>query len=78
VRGRVLGIYYYAWSGLAPVGGILTGLLCDWGGTALAFYVAGVAGLVMIAGGYLYLNAHPPQRSPKTSGVPALPSPSAA
>jgi len=56
----------------------LTGLLCDWGGTALAFYVAGVAGLAMIAGGYLYLNAHPPQPSPKTGGVPALPSPSAA
>jgi len=79
LRGRVLGIYYYAWAGLSPVGGILmTGLLCDWGGTALAFYVAGVAGLAMIAGGYLYLNAHPPQRSPKTGGVPALPSPSVA
>jgi MFS family permease len=77
MRGRVLGIYYYAWSGLAPVGGILTGLLCDWGGTALAFYVAGVAGLAMITGGYLYLSAHPAQRGPKTSGVPALSSASA-
>jgi hypothetical protein len=32
----------------------------------------------MITGGYLYLNGHPAQGGPKTSGVPALPSASAA
>jgi MFS family permease len=61
IRGRVLGIYYYAWAGLSPIGGLLTGALIALGGTALAFYVAGVAGIVMIGGGYVYLRRLPPQ-----------------
>jgi MFS family permease len=47
IRGRVLGLYYYAWNGLAPLGAVLVGWLCDRGGTELAFAVAGAAGLVM-------------------------------
>jgi MFS family permease len=74
LRGRVLGIYYYAWAGLSPVGGILTGLLCDWGGTALAFYVAGAAGVLMVVGGYLYLRDQPPlpSRKPKQAALPLV------
>jgi MFS family permease len=47
IRGRVLGLYYYAWNGLAPLGAVLVGWMCDVGGTELAFAVAGVAGLLM-------------------------------
>jgi MFS family permease len=56
IRGRVLGIYYYAWAGLSPLGALLTGWLCALGGTELAFVVAGVAGVVMLVGGYVYLK----------------------
>ena len=41
IRGRVLGLYYYAWNGLAPFGALLVGFMCDRGGTELAFYVGG-------------------------------------
>jgi MFS family permease len=49
LRGRVLSLYYYAWNGLAPLGGVIVGWLCASGGTELAFVVAGAAGLVMAA-----------------------------
>lgn len=69
IRGRVLGIYYYAWAGLSPIGALLTGWLCAWGGTALAFYVAGAAGVLMLAAGYAYLN----HTSPRPSAQPPQP-----
>jgi MFS family permease len=47
LRGRVLSLYYYAWNGLAPLGGVIVGWLCAAGGTELAFAVAGTAGLLM-------------------------------
>ncbi|HEY7207991.1 MAG TPA: MFS transporter [Gaiellaceae bacterium] len=46
LRGRVVGLYYYAFNGTGPVGGILAGWLSAHGGTTLAFFVAGAAGLV--------------------------------
>jgi MFS family permease len=49
LRGRVLGIYFYAWNGLAPVGALAVGWLCDVGGTQLAFLVLGVAGILAVA-----------------------------
>jgi MFS family permease len=73
IRGRVLGIYYYAWAGLSPIGALLTGWLCAWGGTALAFYVAGGAGVAMLAGGYAYLKhtaARPNARPPRSGREP--------
>jgi MFS family permease len=51
IRGRVLGLYYYAWNGLAPLGALLVGWLCDTGGTELALAVGGVAAIAMTAGG---------------------------
>jgi MFS family permease len=51
LRGRVLGLYYYAWNGTAPLGGLLVGWLCQHGGTGLAFAVAGVSGVAMSAFG---------------------------
>ena len=47
IRGRVLGLYYYAWNGFAPLGALAVGWLCDRGGTELAFAVAGASALVM-------------------------------
>jgi MFS family permease len=41
LRGRVVGLYYYAFNGTAPLGGLLAGWLCAVGGTQLAFAVAG-------------------------------------
>jgi MFS family permease len=43
LRGRVIGFYYFAFNGLAPIGGLLTGWLAATGGTELAFGVAGAA-----------------------------------
>jgi MFS family permease len=47
LRGRVLSLYLFAFAGLAPLGGLLAGWLSEVGGTSLAFFVAGVTGLVM-------------------------------
>jgi MFS family permease len=49
LRGRVLGLYYYAWNGLAPLGAVLVGWLCDHGGTELAFGVGGACAITMTA-----------------------------
>jgi MFS family permease len=49
LRGRLIGLYLFAFVGLAPVGGLLAGWLADVGGTPLAFAVAGATSLVTIA-----------------------------
>jgi hypothetical protein len=41
IRGRVLGLYFYAFLGFQPIGGIVTGWLAGAGGTTLAFAVGG-------------------------------------
>ena len=41
LRGRLIGLYLFAFVGLAPVGGLLAGWLAELGGTSLAFVVAG-------------------------------------
>ena len=56
LRGRVLGLYYYAWNGLSPFGALFVGWLCDRGGTQLAFSVAGVSALAATAVGYVVLR----------------------
>ncbi len=48
LRGRLIGLYLFAFVGLAPVGGLLAGWLANLGGTPLAFTVAGVTSLVTI------------------------------
>jgi MFS family permease len=53
IRGRVLGLYYYAWNGLAPLGALIVGWMCDRGGTELAFAVGGVSGIGMTVLGAL-------------------------
>jgi MFS family permease len=49
LRGRVIGFYYFAFNGLAPLGGLLTGWLAATGGTELAFGVAGGATALVAA-----------------------------
>ncbi len=56
LRGRVLSLYYYAWNGLAPLGGLVVGWLSATGGTELAFSVAGASGLAMAIVGALVLR----------------------
>jgi MFS family permease len=45
LRGRLIGIYFFAFAGTGTAGGILSGWLTALGGTQLAFAVAGVVGL---------------------------------
>ena len=44
-----MSLYLFAFAGLAPIGGLVAGWLAEQGGTALAFGLAGVAGLLAIA-----------------------------
>jgi MFS family permease len=46
LRGRLIGIYFYAFNGTGPFAGLFAGWLCAAGGTELAFLVGGAAGLV--------------------------------
>jgi MFS family permease len=48
LRGRLIGIYLFAFLGLAPIGGLFAGWLAELGGTGLAFGVAGVVSLAAI------------------------------
>jgi len=48
LRGRVIGLYFYAFNGTGAIAGIMTGWLCNVGGTELAFVVAGLVGLVAV------------------------------
>ena len=45
MRGRLIGLYFFAFAGTGTAGGILTGWLTAAGGTEVAFAVAGIAGL---------------------------------
>jgi len=56
LRGRVLGLYYYAWNGLAPLGALAVGWLLDVGGTELAFLTIGATGLAAVAAAVAYLR----------------------
>jgi MFS family permease len=47
MRGRVVGLYYYAFNGAAPLGGLMAGWLASKGGTSLSFAVAGTIGVAM-------------------------------
>jgi MFS family permease len=59
LRGRLIGIYLFAFVGLAPVGGLFAGWLADVGGTPLAFGVAGATSLATIAIAQVSLRGRP-------------------
>jgi MFS family permease len=46
LRGRIIGLYFYAFMGTGPLAGLMAGWLCSEGGTELAFAVAGTAGIL--------------------------------
>jgi hypothetical protein len=48
LRGRLIGLYLFAFLGLAPVGGLFAGWLATMGGTTLAFAFAGGTALTAI------------------------------
>jgi MFS family permease len=59
LRGRMIGLYFFAFAGTGTAGGILSGWLTAAGGTELAFAVAGVAGLSVSAFVWLRSRAVP-------------------
>jgi len=62
LRGRIIGLYFYAFNGTGPLGGLLAGWLCAKGGTELAFLVAGLVGLAGTAVAAQRLSGRPPVR----------------
>ena len=54
LRGRLIGIYLFAFLGLAPVGGLFAGWLAEVGGTQLAFAVAGIVSLASVGVAHAY------------------------
>jgi MFS family permease len=56
LRGRAAGMYFFAFQGGAPLGGLLAGWLTAVGGTRLAFLLGGVVSLGMAALGVLRLS----------------------
>ena len=54
LRGRVVGLYYYAFNGAGPAGGILSGWLAASGGTELAFATGGLVTFVAVAAALLH------------------------
>jgi MFS family permease len=67
LRGRVVGLYYYAFNGTGPLGGLLAGWLCAVGGTELAFAVAGAATVAATVYGAAALRR---RREPMPSATP--------
>ena len=59
LRGRVIGLYFYAFNGTGAIAGIMTGWLCAVGGTELAFVVSGLIGLVAVGATALMLGWTP-------------------
>ena len=59
LRGRLIGIYFFAFAGTGTAGGILMGWLTALGGTELGFVVAGIAGLSISALVWLRSRAVP-------------------
>jgi MFS family permease len=66
IRGRVLGLYYYAWNGLAPLGALAVGWMSDRGGTELAFDVGGGVALAITAVGMAAVTGWLPTGSHRT------------
>ncbi|HKB94337.1 MAG TPA: MFS transporter [Gaiellaceae bacterium] len=65
LRGRIIGLYFYAFNGTGPVAGLLAGWLCARGGTELAFVVAGSAGIAAALGAARALRRRPAIEIPR-------------
>jgi MFS family permease len=61
LRGRIIGLYFYAFNGTGALAGLFAGWLCDTGGTELAFAVAGFVGILgTVVAGMQLLRRRPP------------------
>ena len=69
LRGRAASLYFFAFQGGAPLGGLLVGWFVDVGGTALAFYIAGVVAVVTAAAGTATLMTTSPARRISSSPI---------
>ena len=67
LRGRVAGLYYFAFNGTGPAAGILAGWLAWKGGTELAFLVSGAIAVATAVWAAARL-----QRDGRLAGLPAL------
>jgi MFS family permease len=65
LRGRIIGIYFYAFNGTGPVAGLFAGWLCARGGTELAFALAGFIGIVGTLAAAAALRRRPPIQVPR-------------
>ena len=64
LRGRIIGIYFYAFNGTGPFAGLFAGWLCAVGGTDLAFLIAGAAGVAGTAIAARRLQLRRPRHEP--------------
>jgi MFS family permease len=62
LRGRIIGLYFFAFNGTGALAGLFAGWLCNVGGTELAFAVAGAIGIAGTAGAALQLLRRRPPR----------------
>ena len=60
IRGRVLGVYFYAWTAPLPLASPLIGWLCTVGGTELAFVFGGLCALGTAAVAAIAVRRSPP------------------
>jgi MFS family permease len=60
LRGRVLAVFFYAWTAPLPLASPLIGWLCAAGGTELAFAFGGTLALAASAAGALAVKRSPP------------------
>ncbi len=62
IRGRVLGVYFYAWTAPLPIASPLIGWLCSVGGTELAFVFGGLCALGATVAGAAAMGFMPRRR----------------
>jgi len=67
LRGRVMSLYLFAFAGMTPIGGLISGWLAEEGGTRLAFGFAGVAALAAI--GWAAYELHFERLRPARAGA---------
>jgi MFS family permease len=72
LRGRVIGLYFYAFNGTGPFAGLLAGWLCARGGTDLAFAVAGVVGIAATLWAAAALRKRPAIHLPRPDTTPQI------
>ena len=70
LRGRAASLYFFAFLGGAPLGGLFAGCLVSLGGTELAFGVAGVISVLVAVVGTARLRATRPRAVGQRAAAP--------